>query len=192
MVRGSLDNLAANMLTSRRSPSIISILSFLAMGVFMPFFSAELWQRVYAAKDVRIVKRSLVLSAIAFPVTGILLAVIGVSVSANLKGIDPDMALIEGLEHLVPPGLLGLGLVIFLASIMSSADSLLFANTSILLQDFYARSRPMDKEKMVTRFRYTISLLLAVCFTLAVWLQNLVVATYVAIAFGCIVSVIAF
>lgn len=191
MARGSTESPVLEILSTRESPSIISILSFLAMGIFMPFFSAELWQRVYAARDVRIVKQSLVASAIMFPMIGFLLAIIGVSVSLNLEGIDPDLAMIEGLIHLVPDGFLGLGLVVFLASIMSSADSLLFANTSIVLQDFYARSKPVEKGALVTQFRYTIALLLTICFALSIWLQDLVQATYIAIAFGCVVSVVA-
>ncbi|MCK4828638.1 hypothetical protein KA005_73590, partial [bacterium] len=191
MAKGSFKSLVPNILSIQKSPPLISMLCFFAMGMFMPFFSAELWQRIYAAKDVRIVKRSLILSALVFPVLGFLLAIIGVSVSVNLKGIDPDLAMMEGLIHLVPAGFLGLGMVIFFASIMSSADSVLFASISILLQDFYARSKPVEKDKLVTHFRYAIGLLLIVCFFLSVWLQNLVWATYIGIAFGCVVSVVA-
>jgi Na+/proline symporter len=120
-----------------------------------------------------------------------MLAIIGVSISANLAGIDPDLAMVEGLIHLVPSGFLGLGLVIFFASIMSSADSLLFASVSIVLQDFLTRSRPAEKEKLVKLFRYSIGLLLIVCFFLSIWLKNIVTATYIGVAFGCVVAVVA-
>ncbi len=190
MAKDSLGVLVPKILSIRSSPPLISILSFFAMGLFMPFFSAELWQRIYAAKDVNSVRRSLALAALVFPFLGFILAIIGVSVSLNLQDIDPDLALVEGLIHLVPPGLLGLGLVVFFASIMSSADSLLFANVSILLQDFYARSKPVEKENLVKYFRYAVGFFLVVSFILSIWLQNIVAATYIGVAFGCVMSMI--
>lgn len=191
MAKDSLGSLLPSILSTHRTPPLLTIAGFFAMGIFMPFFSAELWQRVYAATDIKSLSRSLILSAVVFPILGLMLAVIGVSISANLAGIDPDLAMVEGLIHLVPSGFLGLGLVIFFASIMSSADSLLFANVSIVLQDFLTRFRPIEEEKLVKLFRYSIGLLLIVCFFLSIWLKNIVTATYIGVAFGCVVSVVA-
>ena len=61
-----------------------------------PYRDRRLWQRVYAAKDSQTVRKSLIISAIVYPIIGILIIIIGLSISTELHGIDPDMALIKG------------------------------------------------------------------------------------------------
>lgn len=99
-------------------------MSFFMIGILIPFFSAELWQRVYAAKDIQTVRKSLVISATVYPIIGILIIIIGLSISSQLQGIDPDMALVKGFTDILPPEIFGLGLIILFASIMSSAGFL--------------------------------------------------------------------
>jgi Na+/proline symporter len=190
MARGSAGSSSLRFWSGRASPQPMSIVCFFAMGVLMPFFAAELWQRVYAARDVKTIRSSLMLSALVFVLIGLLLAVIASIVSANLHDIDPDMAMVEGLTRLIPVGFLGFGLVIFLASIMSSADSCLFASVAIVLQDFYARFRPTKHDGLVRHFRYTIGLLLLICSVLAIGLRDMVSATYIAVAFGCVIGTV--
>jgi len=76
-------------------------------------------------------RKSLALSLPVYLLIGFLLMTIGLSVSKRVHRIDPNLALIEGFSRLLPAGFLGL--VLFFAAIMSSADSYLFAGISILL-----------------------------------------------------------
>ena len=95
---------------------------------------------------------------------------IGLHLAQQLHDIDPDLALIAGFTRLLPAGFLGLGLVIFFAAIMSSADSYLFAGISILLQDFYARFKPLEKKMLVRLFRYAIAGVLGLSLFLSILL----------------------
>lgn len=188
--KGSLVSLIADSLSSGQSVPLKSIISFFIIGILLPFFSAELWQRIYAAKDVNTVRKSLALSALVYFVIGFLLMTIGLNVSQQVRGIDPDLALIEGFTRLLPAGFLGLGLVLFFAAIMSSTDSYLFTNISILLQDFYARFKPLDQNVLVRMFRYTIAGLLLLSLILSIRLQSMVSITFISVAFGCIIGLV--
>ena len=50
-------------LTVGKSLPLKSILGFFVGGISLPFLSVDLWQRIYAAKDVKTVQRSLIFSA---------------------------------------------------------------------------------------------------------------------------------
>jgi Na+/proline symporter len=186
----SVVSLIADSLSSGRSASFPSIASFYIFGSLVPFFSAELWQRIYAAKDANTVRKSLVLSALVYFVIGFLLMTIGLHLAQQLHGIDPDLALIAGFTRLLPAGFLGLGLVIFFAAIMSSADSYLFAGISILLQDFYARFKPLEKKMLVRLFRYAIAGVLGLSLFLSILLQSMVSITFLMGAFGSIIGLV--
>ena len=176
---GSIDIPPSASLSAAKTAPLKSIISFFIIGIILPFASAELWQRVYAARDVQTVRRSLIASALVYQFIGILLLIIGLVISPQLSGIDPDMVLIEGFTTLLPPGFTGLAIVVFLAAVMSSADSYLFVNISVLLQDFYARLRPLKKTGLVKLFRYTLIIFLAICLLLSFWLRSMVAITFI-------------
>lgn len=188
---GSLSTLHSAALIRAKTAPAKSIISFFSFGIILPFASGELWQRVYAAKNVATVRRSLILSAILYPCIGLLLMIIGLEISAQVRVDDPDLVLIEGFIRLLPPGVLGLAVVLFLAAIMSSADSYLFANISILLQDFYARFRPIEQAKLVRLFRYSLAIFLAICLILSLYLRSMVAITFIALAVASIISLAA-
>lgn len=190
MTSNSIFSLISTSLAVDQAPPLGTILSFYMIGILMPFFSAELWQRVYAAKDIQTVRKSLVISATVYPIIGILIIIVGLSVSSQLQGIDPDMALVKGFTDILPPDFFGLGLIILFAAIMSSADSYLFTGVSVILQDFYARFTTINKDKLVMLFRYTIVLLVAAIILLSQLLQSLVSAIFIISAFGSIISLV--
>ena len=163
--------------------------SFFLGGVLMPFLSADLWQRVYAASDLKSVQRSLTLAVFIYFLFGVLLCIIGLAISVRLTDIDPDLALLEGFTVLLPSGLVGLGLVFFLAAIMSSADSYLFALVSVVIHDFVARVQPMEKAHTVKLFRYTVAVPLLICYLVSFWLKSIIDTTFIVLAFGSVVAI---
>lgn len=183
----ALSQISTSFATEKTTP-LKSIISFFVIGILLPFFSAELWQRIYAARDVNTVRRSLILSAILYPMIGGLMAIIGLAISRELSGIDPDTALITGFSQLLPAGFFGLALVALFAAIMSSADSYLFANISILLQDFYARFKSIENAKLVVLFRYAILVFILLMFILSIWLKSIISSSFITLAFGSIIA----
>jgi len=178
------------------SPSDISFgalplkitIGFFLFGIILPFASAELWQRVYAAKDVKTIKKSLMFSALFYILIGVLFSIVGLAIKSKVAGIDPDIALIEGFIRLLPAGLIGLGVVTIFAAVMSSADTYLFTTTSILLQDFYSRFKKINDKKLVTLFRCALIVLMLVGFIIAILLQNIMSTVFIFTGFASVMA----
>ena len=179
----------ASAFTVGKNLPLKSSISFFIMGILLPFLSPDLWQRIYAARDLKTVQRSLVVSALVYFIIGVLLCILGLAISAKLQDIDPDIALLEGFTTLLPSGLAGFGMVFFLAAIMSSADSYLFACISIIVHDFIVRIKPTGTHNIVKLFRFAITVLLLISFAASFWLKSVVETTFIVMAFGSIVAV---
>jgi Na+/proline symporter len=111
------------------------------------------------------------------------------AISAGLQDIDPDLALLEGFTTLLPSGLLGFGLVLFCAAIMSSADSYLFACVSIIVHDFAVRLKPIEKGNLVKLFRYAVAVLLLICFLVSFWFKSMVETTFIVLTLAGIMAI---
>ena len=176
-------------LTVDKSLPLKSSISFFIMGILMPFLSMDLWQRIYAASDLKTVQRSIVISAFIFFSVGVLLCILGLAISVDLHDIDPDLVLLEGFTTLLPGGLVGFGLVLLLAAIMSSADSYLFACVSIVVHDFVGRAKPSENLNPVRLSRYAVSVLLLISFLVSFLFDSMVETSFIVLGFGSIVAV---
>ncbi len=108
------------------SSSAGDAVGFLLIGCMASFAAPELWQRCFAARDERSARRGVLLAAALFPISGLILAVIGFTATAMFPGIDPQSALVSVFRESLSGGLGGVGLVLLLAAIMSTADTCLF------------------------------------------------------------------
>jgi len=182
-------NLISAALTVDKSLPLKSSVSFFIIGIVIPFASPVLWQRIYAASDLKTVQRSLVISAFIYFLIGAILCIVALAISVELHDIDPDLALLEGFTTLLPSGLLGFGLVFFCAAIMSSADSYLFACVSIIVHDFVVRIKPIEKGNLVKLFRYAVAVLLLICFMVSFWLKSMVETTFIVLTLAGIIAI---
>ncbi|MDK2910530.1 MAG: solute:Na+ symporter, family [Bacteroidales bacterium] len=114
-------------------------IAFLTFGVFIVFQSAEYWQRVYAARDMHVVKNGLLWSAILVIITGLAITLIGLNAHHRLPHIPPENAFAAGISLIFPAHLLGGGLVLIFAAIMSSADTIIFVLASSVASDYWER-----------------------------------------------------
>lgn len=121
---------------SRMNP-MMSIV-FIAFGIFIIFQSAEYWQRVYAAKNNRVIKQGFRLSALLVIITGIAISIVGLAAYHHIPGLDGKDAFAEGLTLLLPDKLISVSLVILFAAIMSSADTIIFVLASSMAKDYEA------------------------------------------------------
>jgi len=115
-----------SMTRSEWSTSLGDVIGFLLIGCMASFSAPELWQRCFAARDPISARQGTLISAILFPITGIILAVVGFTAAAKFPGINPQDALIMVFDNALTGGLKGVGLVLLLAAIMSTADTCLF------------------------------------------------------------------
>lgn len=155
-----------------------TLVGFFLYGLFYPFASAELWQRVYAGVSVKSVRRTVITSALIYIGLGIPFLMMGLGIRAQMPYIESEIALIEGFIALLPSGVMGIALVAIFAAIMSSADTTLFTMTSVVLQDFYARIRKvthhsMSKQHLVLLFRAWLAIFMIIGFFLALYLRSI-------------------
>jgi Na+/proline symporter len=155
-----------------------NLISFLIGGILYPLASAELWQRVYALKNIRTVKKTLFLSAVFYPLIGIVIALIGMIIKLRVGGLDPDIALVAGFSSLLPAGLIGISIVAVFAAIMSSADTHLYTTTSFFVQNVVF-SKETLKVKLVKFMRLWLILFAVGGFLFAFFMRNLVEATLI-------------
>ncbi len=150
-------------------------IAFLAFGIFIVFQSAEYWQRVYAAKNEKVVKRGLQWSAVLVLISGALISFAGLSAHFGAPGIDARDAFASGLRILMPQHLQSLGLVLVFAAIMSSADTIIFVLASSLSVDFMKKFKSSEINLSMARTTKIFILLLTLAgFAFAWFFRDLI------------------
>ncbi len=153
------------------------IIPLLLVGILFPFSAADLWQRAYAAKSVKTFKKSFILAASLYMVFGFILSVIGIIIKLKLGDIAADNALVEGFLQLLPPGLVGFGVIALFAAIMSSADSYAFITASVFIQDILYRNRP--GHVVASRLKYGIVAVMGLGIICALQFKSIVDASFI-------------
>jgi len=163
-----------------------NIIGFFLLGILMPFAAPELWQRVYAVKNISTLRKSIVWSVIVYLFVACLLALIGLSIKTRFPGIDPDTALIYGFSQLLPAGLAGLGIVIFFAAFMSSIDTFAYTACSSFIQDFF---RKLSKKKTVIAIKKAIVGCILLASIVAIIIQDLVLGAFIFIGYVILLAI---
>jgi len=167
----------------------MSILFFL-YGLITVTIGADMWQRIYAGKSFKIIKKSLIISAITLPVIGIGISMIGFAAKANFPNILAEEALIYGISYLLPVGLSGLALVVLFAAIMSTIDTITFVLATNFSKDFVSRLKTGEtsKKDLVALTRLGIFLFIALALVIALFYSKII---NIALSLGSITFVLA-
>ena len=158
------------------------IINFFLAGLLFPLASAELWQRVYAIKDEKNLKKTLILTSSLYFIIGVVLLVIGLIIRTKLVGLNADTSLIVGFNQLLPFGLAGLAVVIFYSAIMSSADTYLFTSNASLTQDFLQKLGIIKRETLIKVMKIGLSLLMVLGVIISLIIRNIIDATFLFVA----------
>jgi Na+/proline symporter len=146
------------------SPSLL--IAFILYGLCIPFSSAEIWQRIFAATDDRTVRVGMIGSGVCILLLGCAITLMGLSARSAFPDIDPKDAVAIGMSRLLPSGLLGLGLVGLFASIMSSIDTLVFYLATSFAKDYHPESSDRRLEALTRKSIVIITLACALGATL--------------------------
>lgn len=159
---------------SRMDPLMTVV--FIAFGILIIFQSAEYWQRVYAAKNEKVVVSGLRISALLVVLTGLAVSVVGLSAHLHVPGIESRNAFAEGLTLLISPKFLGVSLVLLFAAIMSSADTIIFVLASSLSKDYIANftNQEVTSRNLKNLTRWFILLFAILGFIFAFFFRDLV------------------
>lgn len=148
---GTFSQVPAELLNPYNYDGPIFFYAGIILGFPLIITAMEMWQRIFAAYDMKTAQR-------AFYLSGVLkVIVIGVAMILGFlafhllpTGVDNDSALFSLMTTLLPTGLLGLGLASILAILMSTVDSIIMVGSATITKDFYLLKNPeaTDKQKL--------------------------------------------
>jgi Na+/proline symporter len=168
------------------STGIGNIASMLLLGIIMPFGQAELWQRVYAMPNVRRAQNAFIIAIVSYLPVIVALTGIALLIKAHLPGIDPDIALVQGLATLLPMGMAGLAVVVFFACFMSSIDTYTYTAASSIVQDIIKQK---NAKAAVKQIRMAIPLLLLIATLIAIFVQDLLNTAFIFSGFYMVLAI---
>ncbi len=157
---------------------VMQIISFFLAGFFIPMASPELWQRVYAIKDKKNFRRSIIMSSLFYIIVGFILLLIGLVIRADIPDISPDTSLIVGFSKLLPVGLAGLSVVIIYSSVSSSADTYMFTAAASVTQDFLEKAGLTESKNLKKTMRWSMLVLMILGISMSLLLRDIVDATF--------------
>jgi solute:Na+ symporter, SSS family len=152
-----------------------NIIGFILIGILLPFAQPELWQRVYAMPNKKVLKKSIIYSVIIYLIMSTILILIGVIIKINLPTIDPDISIVIGFSELLPAGFAGITIIVFFAAFMSSIDTYAYTASSSLIHDLFKFS---SKKQTVRAIRATILAFMTLGTIIAIFLADLLEATF--------------
>ena len=172
---GTRQDFAMELLDFKRMSPGMTI-AFVAFGIFIIFQSSEYWQRIYAAKSHKVVRRGLISAAILTVITGFMITLIGLSAHHHLPDITAKDAFAEGLNLLVPEAYIGAALILIFAAIMSSADTQIFVLSSSVAVDWVEKfsKQKLSHRQLMIRTRWSIIAFSVLGFIFAYFLRDLV------------------
>jgi len=150
--------------------NIIGFLVLTGLGIMV---APDLWQRIFATKDEKNLRRGLNYSAIIILILGIVISVVGLATKQFFPNIVPENALVTGFSNLLPFGLKEFGMVLLYAVALSSSDTVTFVVSSIFTRDLknYSVKYSDESMKKLTRFFMVIFILLG--SLIAIFYQNI-------------------
>ncbi len=154
------------------------IVTFFLTGFLFPLGSAELWQRVYATKSIKDIRKSLVTASILYFVLGVILSLICLRITELAIDTSNEFALIEGLGILLPMGFTGLLVVAFFAAIMSSADTFIFTTSSAFCQDYVQKLFNLSNDTVVKLMKIFMLIFTTLGVILSILLKNIIDVTF--------------
>lgn len=161
-------------LTDFSSADPAMLIAFLAFGVLIVFQSAEYWQRVYAAKNMKVVINGFRWSAVFTLLTGLVITVIALTAHDLAPGIQPSEAFGSGLKLILPASIIAMSLVMVFAAIMSSADTQIFVVSTAISLDLIGKSKKLSDKQLQRTTKVVVLVLIAMASTLAYWVRDIV------------------
>jgi len=167
------------------------IVAFLLFGIFAVFAGADLWQRIYAAKDAKTARNASFIASAIVVIIGIALTLIGISARNNFPNIDSAEAFYYGMIQLVPGPLLVISVIAILAAIMSTIDTELFLLSSSIAKDFFYRRNKIPDEKLIQILKSSLVVLAIVSMLIAILFSDILLILFgiVSLIF-CVIPVI--
>ena len=161
------------------------IFQYFLLYAFGLMVSQDIWQRVFTAKNQKVMKSSAISAGIYSLFYGLVLSIVGMCALIILPNLGDSQSAFTSLAlTILPPGMLGLVLAAVCSALMSNASGALFASATLITNDIikvHFKKDMKDKEVIATSRIVTLVLgILAIIFS--VWIQDILVALDMAYA----------
>lgn len=154
-------------------------ISLVITGLFSAASSADVWQRIYAARDIRAARFGLIGGATAMLLFGALLVAVGLIARNAGVTTDPNQAFGAVMTKLLPPWAGALAILLVLSTVMSTADTEMFLTGGLLSREIGRLGRQKTASEVtvavtVHRARLAVALCSVVAIILALLVRDLV------------------
>ncbi|MFA5987211.1 MAG: hypothetical protein WC797_00985 [Candidatus Paceibacterota bacterium] len=149
-------------------------IAFLVIGSLLVFIDPSVWQRMFAAKDEKSLRHSLLFAPIVLFILGLVVSVVGLVTKEFFPSILPENALVVGFTNLLPLGFKELGIVLLYAVSLSSSDTITFVISSIFTRDLKNYTRRFSEESMKKLSRVFMVLSVLVVIFVATIYQDII------------------
>jgi len=149
-------------------------IAFLVIGSLLIFIDPAVWQRIFAAKDERTLKKSFKYAPIVLFILALVISVVGLATKQFFPAIPPEDALITGFSRLLPVGLKELGIVLLYAVSLSSSDTVTFVISSIFTRDLKNYTKRFSEESMRKLTRVFMLICVAAVTIVAVFYRDII------------------
>ncbi len=150
-----------------------NIIGFLILGGLGIMVAPDIWQRIFAARDAKTLKRGLGYSGLALILLGLVISILGLATKQFFPNILPEDALVTGFKNLLPSALEAFGMVLLYAVALSSSDTVTFVISSILTRDLQNYSKKYTERSMRKLTRFFMVTLVLVAILIAIFYQNI-------------------
>jgi solute:Na+ symporter, SSS family len=148
------------------SVDIAAAIGFLLFGLLGIFSYSHMFQLCYAAKNKDKLRHGIGMAFIPAMLVGFFLLVIGTFMASSSPGLDSGLVFTEALKTFLPASLLPLGIVMFFAGIMSSADTNVYAISShIVLSGKRKFKFPIKMIRMIMVLLMIVTAFFAIIFS---------------------------
>jgi len=148
-------------------------IGFLILAGFGIMVAPDLWQRIFATKDERNLKRGLNYSVFIILIFAVVVSVVGLATKQFFPNIVPEDALVTGFSNLLPFGLKEFGMVLLYAVSLSSSDTVTFVVSSIFTRDLKNYSPKYGEESMKKLTRFFMILFIVLAILVGIFYQNI-------------------
>src|SRR3989338_1209134 len=150
-----------------------NIMGFLILAGLGIMVAPDLWQRVFATKDERNLRRGLNYSVLIILLFAVVVSVVGLATKQFFPNILPEDALVIGFSSLLPFGLKEFGMVLLYAVALSSSDTVTFVVSSIFTRDLKNYSQKYGEEPMKKLTRFFMVFFIAIAVIIGIFYQNI-------------------
>src|SRR5690625_4492053 len=141
------------------------------------FIRQDLWQRVWAAKDLKTAMNGYWISMVIAILIGMFAVAIGVfsRYGLGLGNIDPVLIYYSVIENVFPFSLVVVMIVVLLAAVISSADSFFIAGSSSIANDIIRpKFKQFDNTRMLFYSKISVLIVSVVALVLSLTIPGLV------------------